>query len=420
MGQSWLQFTPAGALAPGISYTATVAGARTQSGDPGDFSWTFWTWGEASLDPAFGDRGILMTARAVGSSLAVASGGESWTVGRRAPAQGGGGEGAFVIKAGVDGAPDPSYLAGNVSIPFATSIEFQSVARDGSGRVLVAAFNQNPGAITVARLDPLGGLDQGFGTGGLVTVPGPGLWVTSQRALRVLDDGRLVLAFGSTYESPTSYALIRLLADGSVDPGFASAGVLRGSGKLVGLEVLSSGGLVVATTSATCGARLERYGPNGAADTTFGEGGAHCLGALAEAMAMKLDATGRILLAGSTGPSASALLRLTADGQPDTTFGSGGVATVGQASFSMGLAVAADGRAAVSFDHGMADLYLVGPGGAVSYLGPLPADLISSLDPIAFDGNGRLYVAAGRLARPWTDGVSTVSELYDTLLFRFQ
>ncbi len=425
MGQSWMQFMPSGALDPGVTYTATVAGARTLGGDPGDFSWTFQTWSGASLDATFGDRGILMTARAIGSGLAVAPGGESWTIGLRAPAQGSGGEGAFVFKAGVDGAPDPSYLAANVMVSFVTPTEFQSVARDGSGRVLVAAFNRSPGGVsTVARLDPLGALDPSFGASGLAAVTGPGLQDTRQRALRVLEDGRLVLAFGSLYESPTTYALVRLLADGSIDPGFAIAGVLRAPGKLVGLEVLPSGGLLVATTTATCGARLERYGPNGAADPTFGDGGARCLAALGGAQAMKLDAVGRILVAGSTGPSTSALLRLTPDGLPDATFGNGGMATVARSSSLMSLAVAPDGHAAVSFDLGMADLYVVGPGGEVSYLCRLPSDvdLVWSIDPIAFDGDGRLYVAAGRRARPWSaDGSYTyLSERYDALLFRFR
>jgi uncharacterized delta-60 repeat protein len=418
-----MQFTPDRALDPDVDYTATVAGARTAAGDPGEFSWTFRTWGGASLDSTFGSGGVALRAGAVGWGLAVAPGGESWNVLKRPAGQGSGGEGLFVLKAGPDGRPDPSFAASNTMISSTSPDEYPVVARDGSGRTLVAVFNRWNGG-RVARLDPLGELDPGFGVGGVAGVPGPSLMDARLRVLRVQADARPVLAFGSLADPANTLAVVRLLADGSLDRGFAAAGVLRADGTLVGLEVLPSGKLLIATTSAGCGARLARHGPDGAAESTFGSGGAVCLSGLLQAQAMKLDAGGRILVAGSSGPSTSAVLRLAPDGQLDTTYGSGGSASVPQASEVLNLAVAADGRAAVSFRLGMSDLYLIGTEGAVTSMGRLPTDveLEWSIDPLAFDGNGRLYVARGRRARPWRipDFYPLPSDSYDELLLRFQ
>lgn len=77
---------------------------------------------------------------------------------------------------------------------------------------------------------------------------------------------------------------------------------------------------------------LARYEPDGALDQTFGSGG-EVTGPVGDALAVAIDAAGRVVAAGSTG-SALAVVRYLPDGTLDPTFGSGGIATTAGFSYA--------------------------------------------------------------------------------------
>lgn len=137
---------------------------------------------------------------------------------------------------------------------------------------------------------------------------------------------------------------------GALDAGFASGGVLTqafGStpGDQFGSDaVLQADGKVVVLTSAGAASYLSRYMSDGELDDSFGGGGVVALPSTGqiEYFSLALDAAGRIIVVASeTGPVWEApdhsigtdtergvVYRYLPDGEPDTSFGSGGKVTI--------------------------------------------------------------------------------------------
>lgn len=128
------------------------------------------------------------------------------------------------------------------------------VAVGPDGKPVIAAIEQ--GNLVVARFDRGGHLDGGFGGGGRATVPGYA--VSGAPALSVQADGKvLVAAEGSGGIAPGSIGLViaRFQPDGSLDPGFGQAGVLavaiETQSRPAGL-LLGSGGTITTGMSECC------------------------------------------------------------------------------------------------------------------------------------------------------------------------
>lgn len=138
------------------------------------------------------------------------------------------------------------------------------------------------GALAVARFNPDGSLDTGFGSGGkTVVVAGSKLYVPEKNGLARQADGKIVLA---TTSSDGDFFVARLLPDGrSLDSSFNGGGVVRtnlvasSSGESFDSanDVAIQGDKIVAA-GATRGPRgsrsdfaLVRYTSNGAVDPSF-------------------------------------------------------------------------------------------------------------------------------------------------------
>jgi uncharacterized delta-60 repeat protein len=182
-----------------------------------------------------------------------------------------------------------------------------AVAVQGDGKLVVGGYtNSNVNDFAVARLNPDGSLDGTFnGTGKQTLDFGADDWL-SALALQPAD-GKIVLAGTSRTIPAAKVAAARLNADGTLDPSFGSGGMQQVP-----------------------------------------------IGLVSRANALALQPDGRILLAGSASAdpasgSVHAVVRLTAAGNLDPSFGSGGrqtffasgLATNGSAS---GVAVQADGK----------------------------------------------------------------------------
>ncbi|HXS80474.1 MAG TPA: putative Ig domain-containing protein [Gammaproteobacteria bacterium] len=292
-----------------------------------------------------------------------------------------------------DGSFDPTFGNGGVVI---TPIGFAStfdqgtgVALQSDGKVLVAGFTVTGRGtdFAVVRYNANGTLDTSFGGGDGIAITAVGAGIATDQALHlaVQSDGKIVLV-GSTQSvgvppSATGQdtALVRYNGDGSLDTTFGAGGIVitpvaPGTGTDAGRAVLAQpdGGILVAGSaffSATGDDfALVRYTATGALDTTFGGGDGIVTTAVIpfadSARSILQQGDGKIVIAGAAGgnpnsPNSFALARYNADGSLDTTFGNNGVVTtaIGTGSSSgTSVALQADGKLLVA---GVTSLSLV-------------------------------------------------------------
>ena len=227
------------------------------------------------------------------------------------------------------------------------------VAVQRDGKIVVAGVDQRAGSIqgsdvhiAVARYEPDGRLDTGFGVNGKVLVSGDGAGVA---AVAVLPDGKIV-AGGST--------LVRLLPDGRLDAGFGLRGTLetdpawtfaiQRDGKLVAAGEAHSR-FTVARYSAD--GRLDRgFGLNGRASADFDSGydpdACDYVNAVSIQSDQKIVAIGTVNDDGAGQAAQFGLARYTVTGLLDPSFGTGGTVRteIGGESYANTGAIQADGK----------------------------------------------------------------------------
>lgn len=206
-----------------------IAGEAPVIGNPNDFSDVLLARYDASgrLDPGFGQGGRVVTDVVGGNDRArnvlvlpdgriVASGIESGLVNTQP---------TLVMQVLPDGQPDPAFgTQGKLRLTGA--LVGWALARQADGKLLLGGSSEfGPAArAAVLRLAADGSLDTGFGTGGLAVHPFTGN-TDIARALVVQPDGRIVVA-GRTGGTNRNTAVVRLAADGTLDPTFATGGLL--------------------------------------------------------------------------------------------------------------------------------------------------------------------------------------------------
>ena len=201
----------------------------------------------------------------------------------------------------------------------------------------------------MVRYNADGSLDTTFGTGGKVLTPvGTGTSNDIGNSLTVQEDGKIIVAGYGGGSDGTDFAVVRYNADGSLDTTFGTGGtgkiltpVGAGTSNDFGnsVTVQADGKIVVAGYGASSQAgndfAVVRYTANGTLDTTFGTGGKIVtpIGAGTSndyAYSVTVQADGKIIVAGQgfgIGTSNDfAVVRYTANGTLDTTFGPGGTA----------------------------------------------------------------------------------------------
>ncbi|MFE1289783.1 calcium-binding protein [Streptomyces sp. NPDC058751] len=188
----------------------------------------------------------------------------------------------------------------------------------------------------------------------------------------VQPDGK-ILSVGSSVDETlpeSDFALTRHNPDGTLDTGFGTGGTVRTAVNNMGPSLqwseahavaLQADGKIVVVGSSwrgyedCCWFVVTRYNPDGTLDNTFsGDGRVFAdFDGPTEARDVAIDSSGRIVAAGYTG-GWMAVLRLTGDGTPDTTFGGDGTVTANPAGPVLqeggdgrALALQADGKIVV-------------------------------------------------------------------------
>ena len=198
------------------------------------------------------------------------------------------------------------------------------------------------GDLLVAAVDAALSPASGFGSKGFTVLDLGGDDVGFSAVIQ--PDGKLVVAGRTTTAGKDRIFVVRLLADGNLDPAFGSAGVVftdfpnGRSAEARAIALDPAGKIVVAGITTLNGASdiaLVRYLSDGALDPSFGSGGLATIdlgGTIDEATALLRTADGALFVAGSTNAASTGrdgfVAAIRVDGSRDTTFGDRGVVTV--------------------------------------------------------------------------------------------
>jgi uncharacterized delta-60 repeat protein len=228
------------------------------------------------------------------------------------------------------------------------------LAFQADGKIVASGYIYTPASAFAVRLNPDGSLDPGFGSAGVYIHP------SSSYAFSIAAqaDGKVVLG---GYQ-PAGTLLLRLNSAGVLDPTFDGDGVatpvLFGGGEYFYDVAVQSDGKIVAAGQSGSSAILFRCTTTGAPDPGFdGDGKVQTpLGySSSYAFSLLIQSDGMILLAGpyySTQGAGLGIARYTSTGSPDTGFGVDGLLQIpGPNSVLVGMGLDSNGRIAVGGYH---------------------------------------------------------------------
>lgn len=254
----------------------------------------------------------------------------------------------MVARLSDSGVPDINFGSGGYALVDAGEAEMAvDLAVQNGGKIVTAGITGSASypRLVLARFDPTGVLDPGFGTGGLFRSSDITTTVMSPAALALQTDDKLIIAGWQEDGSGEDFLVARFLVDGALDPGFGSGGWLRldfgGQDRARDIIVQPDGAIVVAGETRPAGGSadfaLARLDPDGDLDPDFGSGGkvqVDFSGGADGANAVLRQLDGSLLVAGYATIGSGqdfALALLTEMGVPDASF-----ARNGRLSFSLG------------------------------------------------------------------------------------
>ncbi len=240
------------------------------------------------------------------------------------------------------GLPDATFGGGTGYVTLSLNHALTSAANVGiqsDGRIVLIATTIDPGIYMMdqllVRLTVSGQLDPTFGDGSPVEIGMTDDYLVG--AMLVQPDDRIDVAadFAPTGGTTRQLRLMRYTSDGHADQSFNGSGsntlLVPGSAELVytqSLALQNSGKILVAGDVGN--GYVVRFNSNGTLDTGFADGGAYITPETAFPVSVATDAANRVLLVyyghGNYTGLTFGLMRLTADGQPDSTFATGGLA----------------------------------------------------------------------------------------------
>lgn len=223
------------------------------------------------------------------------------------------------------------------------------------GKIVVAGYMYVPprssSGFAISRYTVAGKLDHSFGRNGkVVTYFGSGRNASSAQAVAIQANGKVV-ALG--HSGTVRFALTRYTRQGRLDAGFGRGGKVvtsfgaRNSAIASAVAIQPDGKIVVAGVRGGVDIALARYIANGTLDRSFGQGGRvrTKVGSFnSSASALIVQPDGKLVVAGQAfiAPDDDfALVRYTADGKLDQSFGRGGV-VVANAGNAWALAIQRD------------------------------------------------------------------------------
>lgn len=217
---------------------------------------------------------------------------------------------------GTAGNLDPSFgSGGKVITHLANDLIPADAILQSDGKVVVAAGVNNTTVATEAfgllRYFPNGSLDSGFGNGGIAETAFTN-FINTPHSIALQRDGKIIVVgeASSANGELSEFAIARFNPDGSPDTGFGNGGQivtnfvgvqLGGVSNVANAVLLYPDGRILvggsASQCAKCGtdAALGRYNSDGSLDTTFGQSGTVRVRRLGGAIALALLSNDHIL-----------------------------------------------------------------------------------------------------------------------------
>jgi uncharacterized delta-60 repeat protein len=370
---SWTEHRPWHPFALGCVLLGFLLLAPAAQG-AGELDSSFDTDGRVLTDFGGDDRGRDVAVQADGKIVVVGESGGDFALARYNP----------------NGSLDPTFSGGKVLTDFGGTDSASGVAIQADGRIVAAGstFDGSGETFALARYNPDGTLDGGFGGDGTVVTVIP--IDSAADSVAIQPDGKIVAAGVSGFHSSTAFALARYSSDGALDPTFGSDGrvvtTFNGFDGASAVAIQADGKIVAAGATYTGSGEtfaLARYNPNGSLDSTFdGDGRVQTDGDLGSATSVLIQPDGKVVAVG--GIDGFALARFKSDGSLDPSFdGDGRVLTDFGAAFEgpNDVTIQEDDKiVAAGGSNGSFALARYKPGGA--------------LDP-TFDGDGRALTDLG-------------------------
>jgi uncharacterized delta-60 repeat protein len=249
--------------------------------------------------------------------------------------------GVYAAQLEPDGQLDPSFGQGGIAkIPGLVGAPTEILRQPDGKLLMVGSGAGNPSRlplIVIARLDADGGSDAGFGTGGVATL---GIQVGG---VALLPDGDIVATGGAGSTGlvsalhPTElgndrWDVVELTPTGALDPAFGSGGTVTlppaaAQGSALGVDAsgeIAVRGLVEQTPTDLVG-ELTRLTPSGAIDPTFNGGQPVIVPGVDNNSVFVVNPDGSVLYGIGNAAGQHSLVRYTATGAPDPTFGTSGI-----------------------------------------------------------------------------------------------
>jgi uncharacterized delta-60 repeat protein len=301
---------------------------------------------DGSLDRSFGSGGQVTGPTGAAGAVALEPDGGFVIAGS--------GQAGFTLaRYTADGSPDQAFgTGGTVRTAFSsTTAQATAVALQADGKIVAAGPLGEDAGFALARYNADGSLDTTFGKGGrVITKVGLG---GVAFALAIQPDGKLVaagsvlgdLSFDHGITTGDEFAVARYDANGSLDTGFGTGGIVTSSFGLLGAAasavVLQPDGKIVVAGAGEVDRNtppevvVARYDAGGSLDAGFGSNGiaatrspssGTCDGCGLYANAIAIQPDGKLVAAGQgcNRGCRFALERYNPDGSPDKGFGSGG------------------------------------------------------------------------------------------------
>lgn len=241
-----------------------------------------------------------------------------------------------------------------------------AAAADGSVFFAGLTISTGLGRFSVSKVRSNGRLDPSFGIGGTATASFAASTSAFAETVIVLPDGRIVAAgvvtSGTNFSGQTAFA--RFLPDGRLDPSFGTDGLVvfdavPGRDERLRTLILQPDGKIVGggnSNDSLNSGLIVRLTPDGDPDPTFGSGGVVTLnapefGVTQVVMGLATASNGRLIAAVQSSDEIMYVAFLNANGMPDASAGVGGFVAIDFPGFdesALDVCMRPDGRVLVA------------------------------------------------------------------------